>query len=120
MSCAAGEQCLIPDRTPSSLTATNVAEGVVVVFTAFIWGEVKDSDSDNLLTYSTASVRHALPPRQLAAHDVSNARVRLRGGDGPEAFNALSVGEHEAPAQGPCANDTDLCDLLTDLDISLG
>lgn len=27
---------------------------------------------------------------------------------------------HEAAAQGSCVNDTDLCDVLTDLDISTG
>lgn len=37
-----------------------------------------------------------------------------------EAPNTLSVGLHEAAAQGPCVNDTDLCNGLTGLDVSPG
>lgn len=39
-----------------------------------------------------------------------------------EALNALSVGVHEEAAQGSCCcvDDTDLCDVLTDVDVSPG
>ena len=37
-----------------------------------------------------------------------------------KAFNALSFGVHEAAAQGSCVNDTELCNVLVDLDISPG
>ena len=64
--------------------------------------------------------------QQQADLTAESAKGVSRGSEDPgvaalaKARNALSFGVHEAAAQGSCANETELCDVLVDLDISPG